>query len=242
MKTIKLQKFFKDNLFNLKWTCNCCNCEIFNNDYFCDDCKNSFLEIRADKCNHCGRRTSEVSLFCNSCSGKNLQFDKARSVYEYCEPISALIKAFKYDGKKYLAEVFANKMVSAFLLNFSDVDLITFVPMSKKREKLRGYNQSKLLAQELSLLTGIKCIETVIKKSETERQANLSAKDRRNNLKNSFKVAKSVVKDKRVLIVDDVLTTGSTADVLAEAFKKASAQAVYVLTIASVTYLNDKNC
>lgn len=240
MKTIKLQKFLKENIFNLKWTCNCCGCEIFNDSYFCSACENSFLNVKVDKCNHCGRRTYEAVLFCDSCTNKNLQFDTARSVYEYCEPINSLIKAFKYDGKKYLAEVFASKMLNVLLSNFSDANLITFVPMTKSREATRGYNQSELLANELSLLTGIEVKETALKKYETKRQANLSAKERKINLKNSFKVLKSVVKDKNVLIIDDVLTTGYTADVLAEGFKKAGANYVYVLTIASVSFLNDK--
>ncbi|MBO7229725.1 MAG: TIR domain-containing protein [Bacteroidales bacterium] len=85
--------------------------------------------------------------------------------------------------------------------------------------------------------------ETWINEEEVQRQAEIErqkAKERKINLKNSFKVLKSAVKDKNVLIIDDVLTTGYTADVLAEGFKKAGANSVYVLTIASVSFLNDK--
>ena len=238
----RLEKFLKENIFNLKWTCNACGEENFNGEYFCKSCEEKFTYILNDKCDHCGRLTNKPCLFCDSCTGKNVEFDLARSVFEYGEPISRAIKAFKYDGKKYLAEVFVSKMLNTFLANFSSANIITFVPMTKAKLKLRGYNQAELLANELSRITKIEVKELAEKVSETKAQATLNAKERKKNLKSSFKINKKLVKDKNIVIVDDVLTTGSTADVLAKGFKDAGAKSVGVLTVCSVSFLNKKNC
>ncbi|MBO5851109.1 MAG: ComF family protein [Clostridia bacterium] len=227
-------------MFNLKWTCNCCGSELFTNGYFCDICEKEFTYVLDSKCDHCGRITKTPTLFCDSCTGRNVEFDTARSVFEYTEPISKVVKAFKYDGKKYLAEVFASKMLNVFLSSFSSANLLTYVPMTETKLKQRGYNQSKLLAEELSRLTGIEVKELAVKKADTHSQATLSAKERKDNLKSSFKFNKKLAKDKNVVIVDDVLTTGSTADVLAKGLKDAGALSVSVLTICSVSFLGEK--
>ena len=234
----KILEFLKQNMFNLKWTCNCCGVENFNDGYFCNNCEKEFVYIEKNKCDHCGRLTNKPVLFCDSCIGKNIEFDTARSVYEYLEPISTVVKEFKYQNKKYLAQVFASKMLNVFLSSFSNVNAITFVPMTEVKKKQRGYNQAELLANELSNLTGIEVLELAEKKGDTPSQASLSAKERKDNLKTSFKFNKKLIKDKSIVIVDDVLTTGSTADVLAKGFKDAGAKFVGVITICSVSFLN----
>ena len=107
--------------------------------------------------------------------------------------------------------------------------------MTEKAERRRGYNQSKLLAQKLSERVGVQVVECLVKTKETQRQAKLTANERRKNLVDAFKVInKKVVKDKSVLIVDDVTTTGSTAQILAKKLKSAGVKKVYLITVASV--------
>ena len=106
--------------------------------------------------------------------------------------------------------------------------------MTKERLYERGYNQSKLMADDLSEILNIPCLELVEKVSETKRQATLTAKERQDNLKGSFKAKKIDLKGKTVTVIDDVLTTGVTMDLVAKQLKKMGACKVYVLTIASV--------
>ena len=107
--------------------------------------------------------------------------------------------------------------------------------MSVRAEKRRGYNQSKLLAQKLSELIGVDVLDCLIKTKETERQATLTGEQRRKNLVDAFKVIdKKSVKDKSILIVDDVTTTGATAQIIAQKLKNAGAIKVYLITVASV--------
>ena len=235
MSKDNLRKVLTKLFFQVNYTCNVCGKEIFNGEYFCKDCESVMPTIKKDKCDHCGRITNYAVTYCNSCIEKNINFDKARSVFDYEEPVNALIKTFKYNGKRYLAEAFANKLKSIYVNEFMTADVIVFVPMTEERLKERGYNQAELLAEELSDLINVPVSKTAIKKTrETPRQANLTKEERRNNLRKSFTVYKKEVNGKNVLLVDDVLTTGATADILASALKKKGASTVTVLTVASV--------
>ena len=107
--------------------------------------------------------------------------------------------------------------------------------MSGKRERERGYNQSELLARNLSALSGVPFLDVTVKRKETESQVGKDYKERRKNLDGSFGISdKKAVRDKRIVIADDVSTTGTTSDILAAALKAAGAAEVFVLTVASV--------
>ena len=236
-KIKELFKSVKDGYFNEKWVCNACKEENFNGDYFCKRCQEKLPKIKEDFCHHCGRKTAFPTLYCDSCIEKNINFDTARSIYEYAEPIDKLLLKFKYEGDKYIANIFIDDLANIFYQNFADTDVITFVPMHEERIKTREYNQSQIIADKLSKEIKIEVVNALFKSKETARQATLTATERRENLSGSFKANKKLIKDKVVLLIDDVLTTGTTADVCAERLLKSGAKKVYVLTVASVSYL-----
>lgn len=113
--------------------------------------------------------------------------------------------------------------------------LITFTPLYWRRQAQRGYNQSELLAQEVSKRVNLPVIDLLIKTKQTKRQADLSGKERRENLKQVFK-AKSeklkVIKGKTIILIDDVYTTGSTLNECGRVLKKAGAKAIWGLVIS----------
>ncbi len=234
MKT-NLYKVIRESFFNLKWRCNACDEENFNNGYFCDNCLKTLPRIKENKCDHCGRKTAYPMGYCDSCIDKNIFFDKARSLYSYEMPISKLIQDLKYNEKLYLIDIFVDYFVEIYLSNFSDADFITFVPMTEKSLKERGYNQSKVIADRLSKKINLPVYSTIAKIKETDNQANLNFEKRTKNLEGAFKLESVNVKDKIILLVDDVMTTGTTSNLLAKLFKKKGALKVYVLTIASVS-------
>jgi len=113
--------------------------------------------------------------------------------------------------------------------------IISFVPLHWLRQAKRGYNQAELLANEVSKRTGLPIVNVLTKIRKTTRQAELSGKDRRKNLQGVFKVPKSKVfkvKGKTIILVDDVLTTGSTLNECAKVLKEAGAKKVWGLVIA----------
>ena len=229
-----LLETIKNSLFYEKWTCNACGKEIFSG-YFCNECLKSIETIGENKCEHCGRKSMYKTEYCDSCKDRNLSFNVARSVYVYKEPLSYLIQNFKYDNAKYHLEFFANEMASVYKNEGLSCDIITFVPMHPNRLKKRAYNQAELLADALSKILNVPLVDCIEKVKDTQNQAKLSREDRVKNLVGSFKVDKNLVKDKKVLLVDDVLTTGSTVDVISKVLTSNGAKEISVLTLASVS-------
>lgn len=231
----KISKFFAEYLFNTKWRCIACGEEIFNEQYFCDKCKNTLPVNDGKICQHCGRQLKVSSEYCTTCKGRLTNVDKARSIYSYKKPVNVLIKNLKYDNACYVVEAVVSDLANLYFKSYFNADMVTFVPMTERAKRKRGYNQSELLAQEFSKKTGIELAELFVKVKETKRQATLNRENRQKNLLEAFKVCnRSKIKDKKVLIIDDVTTTGATAEVLAGRLKKAKASAVYLLTVASV--------
>ncbi len=223
----------KDLFFDLKLTCNACGREIFEG-YFCKDCTEK-MELNTKFCVKCGRSVLNDAGVCSYCYGNPIHFDKARSVYGYKAPVSGLIKSLKFNGKKYLAEIFGEILSPYVIRDFADADVITCVPMHEKDFKKRGYNQTELIARKTADVTGYSFDMLVEKFKRTKKQIKLGKKERLNNLKSVFKVIdKKKVFHKRILVIDDVMTTGATAEAISEKLFDAGAEKIYFLTVASV--------
>jgi len=231
----RIREFFVNTLFNPKWKCIACEKEIFDQGYLCDDCKKSMPYSGGVICDHCGRQLKAPQNYCTTCKNRLVSTEKARSVYVYKKPVDTLIQKLKYGNGRYLVEPLAEELSLLYFKSYFNADYLTFVPMHVKAQAKRGYNQSKLLADALSEKIGVQVVQCLEKTKETKRQATLTREQRRKNLIDSFKIIdRKTLKDKTVVIIDDVSTTGSTAEVVAEKLKKAGAKVVYLLTIASV--------
>ena len=150
----------------------------------------------------------------------------------YKSPVVELILRFKYNSEGDIAKLFAPFMADVWK---GEADIIVPVPLSKERLKSRGYNQALLLAKELSAVNGITVGDALVRVKKTTPQKNMAQKQRQENLKNAFRVADvEIIKGKRVLLVDDVYTTGATAAECTRMLKKAGAIDVQILTAARV--------
>ncbi|MBR5900071.1 MAG: ComF family protein [Clostridia bacterium] len=231
----RVKRFINEYLFNAKWCCNACGKEIFNDKYFCDDCIKKLPFNDKSVCDHCGRKVATATPFCSTCKERLLSIDKGRSAFVYDKPISYLIQGAKYDKRLYLLEAFADYLAPIYLKNYFNADYFCFIPMTDKAKKKRGYNQSQLLCEKLSQKVNVPVLDCLEKVKETNRQAKLGRQDRLKNLEGAFRVKdRKNVKDKTLLIVDDVTTTGATAEIVASALKKSGAKCVYLLAVASV--------
>ncbi|MBR5192706.1 MAG: ComF family protein [Clostridia bacterium] len=232
----KVKEFFNKYVFNEKWRCNVCDKEIFEEGYFCKDCLEKLPFNNGKICLHCGRKVIATEEYCTTCKNVLVSIDLGRSAFDYKDEVRNLIHSYKYDNKKYLAKVFASTLAPIFFKNFLDANVITYVSMTSDAEKVRGYNQSKELAEEVSKLVNVKVINTNEKKDDVKEQKKLNRQERLANITNAFKIInKKEIKGKNVVIIDDVTTTGATAEAIASKLKKAGALKVYLLTIASVS-------
>ena len=227
------KKTLRQNLFPERFACHICGVEIFEGD-LCADCLKTVVFNDGASCPVCGRRTNKSEV-CLECKAHMPAYKKAVSALSYDGGGGELVVRFK-NGSPYLSRYLA-ELIAGKLKDLPGFDGIVFVPMTAKDERSRGYNQSRLLAEELSVLCGAPVISGAVEKiKDTPGQKELPRAERLRNLNGCFKVDKSAVKGKTVLIVDDVMTTGATLDSLAAALKKAGAKEVFAACTASVEY------
>ena len=232
----ELKTLLKRIFFPKDYTCTFCGREIFSEKTVCEDCDRALPRNDLYICYKCGRKTPYPTATCNDCVGKAQAFNLARSAYIYEKPISYAIQGLKYGNRRFLADEFAAEMEKVYLKTFYPCEAIVCVPTSKSNIAERGYNQSELIAAALSKRLDIPLIaDAVVKTKDTESQVGLTQKERLINLSGSFAVKRRKETDgKALLLIDDVLTTGTTANLVAEKLKAAGATAVFVLTVASV--------
>lgn len=220
---------FKNLILNLFFPKFCFNCTR-EGDFLCQDCL----------------FTLSISDVHKIFRGKNLEDLYFAIDYENFL-VKKLIKNFKYPPLiKDLAKDLASIIITHFLLidgrpNFSDF-LILPVPLSKRKLRWRGFNQSEEIAKEISKFFKIPLIsDCLIKIKETKDQVNLSEKERKENLKGVFSIQnKEKILGKRILLIDDVFTTGTTMEECAKVLKKAGTKEVIGIAIARAKPGTDK--
>ena len=207
---------------------------------FCDKCLKQIEKIPNDKCcKLCGTSLKAPNI-CPHCKENKRDFDIARSVCKYNDFMASLIAKYKYHNHPYMSFTFGNMLTEKFKKLNWNVDFVVPVPITKKRQKQRGFNQAKLIADVCSKNTNIAVLDNVlIKQTETSHQADLDYEERQQNILGTFKVAdKKQIAGKNILVIDDVLTTGATTSACAKALKKSKANQVFVLAVASTSYFD----
>lgn len=222
--------------------CICCGKIITENDGLCADCFNEVNFISKPYCIKCGHPFDEApdnkKMLCGACMKKTkTPFRLSRSALHYDEASKNMILSFKFMDKTENAAAFAKwlKLAGADIFR-EGVDVIVPVPLHFTRLLKRRYNQSALIAKELSKLTGIQVDYTsVVRHVKTRPQVEFSGHARIKNVKDAFQVKHpEKLKGKRVVLIDDVMTTGSTLKECALAMKKAGVKSVDTLTVARV--------
>ena len=169
---------------------------------------------------------------CGLCRRGLTGFDAAYSYGSYEDELRELIHLFKYAGIETLARPLGKLLLIA-LPREQNFDVIVPMPLHWRKRWRRGFNQAELLAREVSRVWGAPVSRLVRRRRATAVQAGLTSAKRRANVAGAFR-ATGLVKGKRVLLVDDVMTTGSTAGACAAALKRAGAAHVTLLTLARV--------
>lgn len=200
----------------------------------CDGCATAIEPIEEPVCPVCGRPVMYDVEMCAKCRDETPPYDTARALSVYDFPMREAVLGMKTKQGRGLAEFLAPRLVSAFRDEIAKADALTYVPVSPGRMRKRGFNQAKELAIAISRLTGCPVVDALKMVRSVKDQGHLAKEKRRENVEAAFVVRRnaSVISHHELVLIDDVITTGSTASACAKALKEAGAARVTVLTLA----------
>lgn len=211
----------------------------------CRTCNDSLIQPFAPYCYRCHKSLAtdlyassyddDKKPICADCRRLPYHFvGKQRSAIMYNQQAQELINQYKFRGKRSLAQPLARMLYLTYKEHFSDceINLITSIPLHPSRLIERSFNQSELLAVGLSKLIGLPYFTTLIKEKATAKQSKQQRAERFRQSEHSFRLDTVEIIGKRILLVDDIYTTGATVEQAAMVLIEAGAEIIYVLTLA----------
>lgn len=241
----KVKMFFKkfgllldETLFPTNFRCIFCDNDIpdYENKPFCESCEKEVELNNGNKCLICSAPIENEAMICDFCQKEKRYFKKAFCPFVYSGKVRSAILGYKDSNKRYLASVFAKfiaKEVSESEIRF---DIITYVPLTDKKRRKRGFDQAELLAEELGKCLKIPVKRLFVKSKDAKTQKFSNYKERQQNMKGMYSLSgEKLKKTDTVLIVDDVITTGATVNYCAGLCAN-KVKEVYVCAIARNRY------
>ena len=232
------------NLF-LPVFCQKCGNRILTEEnlYFCGECWATIELVREPKCPHCGKPHSRragfepvESFVCSECFAQKLWVERTHAAGLHVDVLRDAIHLLKYKGKRLAAQPLGRLLIEHVFveIEISSYGVIVPVPLHRNRLKERGYNQSELIAEQLCRRLPGANLELALKRvTDTPSFSMLGAQQRRIEIRNAFELMPGAdMRGKRVLVVDDVVTTGATTNECARVFRKAGAETVDVVAVA----------
>lgn len=210
--------------------------------FICEPCRKNpraIKRVQAPICKICGlwyEGEITIDFKCANCFELELEFVSARAAVQYSSLVKQVIHRFKYNRNEWFEPFLSELLIEAATpeLKFEPVDLIVPIPLHARKRRHRGFNQAERLAARLSAAIGVPWNARLVERvRDTDSQANLDRDDRIANVKGAFAyVGAEKLKRQRVLLIDDVMTTGLTASSCAKELLKNGAGEVRVWTVA----------
>ncbi|MFZ4115827.1 MAG: ComF family protein [Chthoniobacterales bacterium] len=224
-------------LLELFYPSHCAGCgeALFEKSRLCITCWNSLPRLSENLCPICSHELHAAAARCENCADRKLHFVSGVSSFRYQGLIRALVSQFKYLGDQSLKKVMGELIECA--INDERLDAVTFeavvpVPLHPCREREREFNQARLLAQEVALRSKLPMKDILRRIKPTWTQVHSDRHERIENLRDAFVLKKKHSLSGNYLLVDDVLTTGSTLDACAKVLLDAGADGVWAVTVA----------
>ncbi len=208
-------------------------------DKICLGCFKKLKLVSPPWCMKCGKKMLKPGEICGDCRKKSHKYVQGRALYEYGS-VALSVYRFKYGNRREYAAFYGEQMAE-YLGDFIrqvNPDALIPIPLHRTRLRERGYNQAKVLAKALGMRMNIPVLNNyLLRVKRTTPLKYENPEQRQNNLKKAFIIKKNDVKLKKVIIVDDVYTTGSTMDAATEVLLKGGVQEIYFVALACGTGL-----
>ncbi|MBQ7535877.1 MAG: ComF family protein [Stomatobaculum sp.] len=205
----------------------------------CRNCFPKLLFVEPPVCMKCGKGlTDESEAFCSTCASAERSFEYGAALLYYDDIMRRAVSGIKYNNRREYIKPFAKMFWLRWgkVLREMNADCLVPVPLHPSRFKKRGFNQAELLARELGVLSGIPVrTDLLFREKRTEAQKELTPDQRIRNLQKAFRADPEKVDVSSVILVDDIYTTGSTAEACTRALKEAGVQKVYTACLCIVS-------
>lgn len=214
----------------------CYFCGKISETPICGECIKKVTYVKEPRCKKCGKpiRYKEQE-YCLDCQRKSFSYEQGRSLWIHKGAVPWSIYQFKYHNRRVFGEFYAEELFRLYGEKIKEwgIDVIVPVPLHPRRRRMRGYNQTEIIAKHLGKLTGIPVEKNWVRRIRyTEPQKKLNDKERRKNLENAFCIQKQCREYERVLLIDDIYTTGSTIDTIAKQLLEKCNKKTWFLTIS----------
>lgn len=193
--------------------------------------------MKNPRCMKCGKPLDNPQKeYCGDCIKKKHYYTAGRVIWVYTKEMRQSIYRFKYDNKREYADFYVEEAVRLYgdWIKRIGADAIVPIPLYRKKHKMRGFNQAQVLAEGIGRKLNIPvCSHMVGRVKNTTAQKNLNNKERQENVKKAFKIIDNEVQLNKILLVDDIYTTGSTIDAVAEVFRGCGVKEVYFICLCT---------
>jgi len=204
----------------------------------CPDCREKLPYLTEPVCMCCGRPiASEQEEYCYGCGQREFSYERGYAVFVYDDVMQQAVADFKYRNRRELADFFTEEMLQVFRrkLRTCGAEAFVPVPVHDARKRYRGYNQAEVLCRMLAGRTGIPMADVLVRDKKTAPQKELDARERLRNLESAIRYKEEALSGKSVpkcvVLVDDIYTTGSTAEACTRALLREGVNKVYVFSL-----------
>jgi len=219
-----------ETLLQIFFPITCLLCKNSERNYLCDHCDRK-LPRREQACLICQRK-SAIGTTCFTCINATIP-DGFYAPYTYRSGLKTIINRAKRSDSERVFENLGSRLAASLPeMNLTDY-VLTAIPLHKSKYRARGFNQSEVLANQISLRTNLRYERLLSRTKKTQEQKKLSLKARNENLKDAFKVTKSNLNGLKILLIDDIVTTGASTLSATRVLKAAGAKKVIILALAS---------
>ena len=233
-KISQLDRAFLDLIYPQR--CVICDKVISDKERICPACRKKIHAVKEPVCMKCGKPLSNPRKeYCGDCETKKHYFVQGKSLWIYDAEVKKSIYRFKYQNKREYARTYAEEIAKQYgaWIRKKKIQAIIPIPLYKKKQKKRGYNQAQVLAEELGRIWDLPVYtDLLIRTRDTKPQKMLNDAERKNNLKKAFKTNENIVQLEHILLIDDIYTTGSTLDAAAAALLTAGVKEIYTCCIS----------
>jgi competence protein ComFC len=211
--------------------CYLCGQDLPRLEILCQDCATSLPVFGRFGCRRCGEPLDDPSVdLCLHCGTRAFSLDRVISLGPYHQQWGCLVRAFKFDREMAIGRWLGGRLAEQAACERASFDVVTYVPMTARDRRRRGFNQAEILARAVARSLDLPLARMLDKVRATPLQSRLSARSRSDNLRDAFR--RLPCEGDHVLLVDDIYTTGATVEECARTLKRGGAQTVVALTVA----------